>query len=131
MKLSAATYLMVLAGAGLAGTAALAANVVVPKEKCDAAWHMASPNGDTIANGASVPVVLNFTMVDSNKGRSNRRRRVQQGLLFGSRPGGRGDRKGYEVATTSSMKEGRECAKARSRPSRRKATPFADWACLA
>jgi hypothetical protein len=67
MKLSTVTYLMVLAGAGLAGTAALAANVVVPKEKCDAAWHMASPNGDTIANGASVPVVLNFTMVDSNK----------------------------------------------------------------
>lgn len=27
---------------------------------------MASPNGDTIANGAAVPVVLDFTMVDSN-----------------------------------------------------------------
>ena len=34
---------------------------------CDYVWHMASPNGDTIATGASVPVVLNFTMVDSNK----------------------------------------------------------------
>jgi Ca2+-binding EF-hand superfamily protein len=28
---------------------------------------MASPGGDTIAKGAVTPVVLDFTMVDSNK----------------------------------------------------------------
>jgi hypothetical protein len=67
MKLSTVTYLMVLAGASFAASAALAANVVVPKEKCAAAWKMASPGGDAIASGANVPVVLNFTMVDSNK----------------------------------------------------------------
>jgi hypothetical protein len=67
MKLSTVTYLIALAGAGLAGTAAFAANVAVPADKCDAAWHMASPGGDAIASGASVPLVLDFTMVDSNK----------------------------------------------------------------
>jgi hypothetical protein len=67
MKLSTVTYLMVLAGAGLVGGAALAANVVVPKEKCNSAWKLASPHGDAIANGAAVPVVLNFTIVDANK----------------------------------------------------------------
>ena len=67
MKLSTPTYLMVLAGASLVASVALAANVAVPKEKCAAAWKMASPGGDAIASGADVPVVLNFTMVDSNK----------------------------------------------------------------
>jgi hypothetical protein len=67
MKLSTPTYLMVLAGASFAASVALAANVVVPKEKCAAAWKMASPGGDAIAGGADVPVVLNITMVDSNK----------------------------------------------------------------
>ena len=41
-------------------------DAVVPPEKCDAAWSMASPDGDTIAKGAAVPIVLDFTMVDSN-----------------------------------------------------------------
>jgi hypothetical protein len=67
MKLSTVTYLIALAGAGLAGGAALAANVAVPADKCAAAWHMASPGGDAIASGADVPVVMNFTMVDSNQ----------------------------------------------------------------
>jgi hypothetical protein len=67
MKLSTVTYLIALAGAGLAGSAALAANVAVPADKCDAAWHMASPGGDAIASGANVPLVLDFTMVDTNK----------------------------------------------------------------
>ena len=51
MKLSTPTYLMVLAGASLVASVALAANVVVPKEKCAAAWKMASPAGDAIASG--------------------------------------------------------------------------------
>ena len=67
MRFSTLTYISVLAAAGVAAGMAQAADVAVPAEKCDAAWHMASPNGDTIANGAAVPVVLDFTMVDSNK----------------------------------------------------------------
>ncbi len=67
MKRNIVTCLMMLAGASFAASAALAANVVVPKEKCAAAWKMASPHGDAIASGAKVPVVINFTMVDSNK----------------------------------------------------------------
>ena len=66
MRFSTLVYMSVLAAAGVAATMAQAANVAVPAEKCDAAWHMASPNGDTIANGAAVPVVLDFTMVNSN-----------------------------------------------------------------
>jgi hypothetical protein len=67
MRLSTLTYLMVLTGAGFAGSVAQAADVAVPPEKCKAAWSMASPGGDTIAKGAVTPVVLDFTMVDSNK----------------------------------------------------------------
>jgi len=67
MKLSTLTYLMVLAGAGFAGSIAQAADVAVPAEKCAAAWSMASPGGDTLAKDAATPLVLNFTMVDSNK----------------------------------------------------------------
>ena len=40
--------------------------VAVLADKCNSAWSMASPNGDTIAKGATTPFVLNFTMVDSN-----------------------------------------------------------------
>ena len=58
--------LLLLAVAGATAGSALAANVPVPAEKCNAAWAMASPNGDTISKGADVPFVLDFTMVDSN-----------------------------------------------------------------
>lgn len=51
---------------GLTAGGALAAKIPVPSEKCNAAWEMASPNGDTISKGANVPFVLDFTMVDSN-----------------------------------------------------------------
>lgn len=49
-----------------ASAAPSADNVPVPSEKCNAAWTMASPNGDTISKGKDVPFVLDFTMVDSN-----------------------------------------------------------------
>lgn len=52
--------------AGLASGVARAADVAVPADKCDAAWSMASPNGDTIAKDSATPFVLNFTMVDAN-----------------------------------------------------------------
>jgi len=38
-----------------------------PPEKCNSAWSMASPGGDTIAKDAATPLVLDFTMVDSDK----------------------------------------------------------------
>jgi hypothetical protein len=66
MKLSILTCLVVLAGAGLASGVAQAADVAVPADKCDAAWSMASPNGETIAKDAATPFVLNFAMMDSN-----------------------------------------------------------------
>ena len=66
MKLSILTCLVVLAGAGLASGVAQAADVAVPADKCDAAWRMASPNGETIAKDAATPFVLNFAMMDSN-----------------------------------------------------------------
>lgn len=66
MKLHALTFAAVLAATGLAAGTALAATVPVPSEKCNAAWQMASPNGDTLSKGANVPFVLDFTMVDSN-----------------------------------------------------------------
>ena len=49
-----------------AGSTAQAANVAVPPEKCNSAWSMASPGGDTIAKGAVTPLVLDFTMVDTD-----------------------------------------------------------------
>jgi len=66
MKLSILTCLVVLASAGLASGVAQAADVAVPADKCDAAWSMASPNGETIAKDAATPFVLNFAMMDSN-----------------------------------------------------------------
>ena len=104
MRLSTLTYLMVLTGAGFAGSVAQAADVAVPPEKCKAAWSMASPGGDTIAKGAVTPVVLDFTMVDSNKdgaidqGWSDRPRRVQQGLLGRAGQGQRSDREGHGIS---------------------------------
>ncbi len=50
-----------------AAGSAQAADVAVPAEKCDSAWSMASPGGDTISKGAATPLVLDFTVVDSNK----------------------------------------------------------------
>jgi hypothetical protein len=60
-------FAIALSVTGLTAGSALAANIPVPGEKCNAAWEMASPNGDTISKDASVPFVLDFTMVDSNK----------------------------------------------------------------
>ena len=66
MRMITLTSLTLLFAAG-GFTGALAADVAVPAEKCDAAWSMASPNGDAIAKDTTVPFVLDFTMVDSNK----------------------------------------------------------------
>jgi hypothetical protein len=52
--------------AGFAGSVAQAADNRRPARKMRP-WSMASPGGDTIAKGAVTPVVLDFTMVDSNK----------------------------------------------------------------
>lgn len=55
-----------LVATGLTVGSAFAASVPVPAEKCNAAWAMASPNGDTLSKGKNVPFVLDFTMVDSD-----------------------------------------------------------------
>jgi len=65
------------------GSAAQAANVAVPAEKCDSAWSMASPGGDTIAKGAATALVLDFTMVDSNKDGVIDKDEFKQSLLGG------------------------------------------------
>ena len=67
MRMITLTSLTLLFAAGGFNGGALAADVAVPAEKCDAAWSMASPNGDAIAKDTTVPFVLDFTMVDSNK----------------------------------------------------------------
>jgi hypothetical protein len=68
MKLAtiASTALLLNGTLVFAGNAQ-AANVAVPAEKCNSAWSMASPGGDTIVKGATTPLVLDFTMVDTNK----------------------------------------------------------------
>jgi hypothetical protein len=67
MRRHVRTTALALAIATSTAGAALAAKIPVPAEKCNAAWAMASPNGDSISNGQNVPFVLNFTMVDTNK----------------------------------------------------------------
>lgn len=67
MRLGSTGLAVALTATGLAAGSAFAANIPVPTEKCNAAWEMASPNGDTLSKGANVPFVLDFTMVDSDK----------------------------------------------------------------
>ena len=35
--------------------------------KCESAWKMAAPNGDTLSKDKAVPYVVNFQMVDTDK----------------------------------------------------------------
>jgi EF hand len=57
--LSAALIVCGFAGSAFAADA-------LDDAKCDAAWTMASPNGDTITKDQAVPYVIDFTMVDSD-----------------------------------------------------------------
>lgn len=67
MKLVTLTCLAGVLAIGFGSSVALAEDMAVPGDKCDAAWSMASPGGDTISKDANVPFVMDFTMVDSNK----------------------------------------------------------------
>jgi hypothetical protein len=67
MRLATLTFLATVLAIGFGSGIAQAAETAVPAEKCDAAWSMASPGGDTISKGATVPFVIDFTMVDSDK----------------------------------------------------------------
>jgi hypothetical protein len=67
MKLVNLTCLAGLLAIGFGSSVALAADMAVPADKCNKAWSMASPGGDTISKGANVPFVMDFTMVDSDK----------------------------------------------------------------
>ena len=67
MRLTILTCAAVLLGA---------ANVAQAAEKgkplddaqCKAAWTIVSPNGAAISNAKPVPSIIDWTMVDSNKG---------------------------------------------------------------
>ena len=59
MKLSTLMTATVLLSACLASGSAYALD-------CDAAWTMASPNGDTISKDTTTPYVIDYTMVDSD-----------------------------------------------------------------
>lgn len=66
MKLVNLTCLAGLFAIGFGSSLALAADMAVPADKCDKAWSMASPAGDAIMKGDTVPFVMDFTMVDSD-----------------------------------------------------------------
>ena len=66
MKLVNLTCLAGMLAIGFGSSVVLAADMAVPADKCDTAWSMASPGGDTISKGANVPFVMDFTMVDSD-----------------------------------------------------------------
>lgn len=81
MKLATLTSLVVLLGTGYAFAGAGAPvpegsqkpdpsgrpSAVLDDSKCQSAWKMASPNGDTLSQDKAVPYVVNFQMVDSDK----------------------------------------------------------------
>ena len=67
MRMITLTSLTILfAACGFTG-GTIAADIAVPAQKCNATRSIASPNGDAIAKDTTVPFVLDFTMVDSNK----------------------------------------------------------------
>ena len=66
MRLTLLTGAIVLIGAA---TGAVAAEKGAPLDdaQCKAAWTVVSPNGAAISEGETVPSIINFTMVDTNK----------------------------------------------------------------
>jgi hypothetical protein len=65
MRLTLLTGAIVLIGA----TGAVAAEKGAPLDdaQCKAAWTIVSPNGAAISEGETVPSIIDFTMVDTNK----------------------------------------------------------------
>jgi len=68
MKLTtlASTVALVTVGLAFSGVAQAAKDSLDPSQ-CNAAWSMASPNGETLSEGKAVDYVIDFTMVDSNQ----------------------------------------------------------------
>jgi hypothetical protein len=66
MKLTLLTGAIVLIAAA---TGAVAAEKIAPLDdaQCKAAWTIVSPNGAAISEGETVPSIVDFTMVDTNK----------------------------------------------------------------
>jgi hypothetical protein len=62
----ATTAALLTAGLVFAGAAQAATGGSLDPSKCDAAWTMASPNGDTLSKDQAVHYVINFTMVDTD-----------------------------------------------------------------
>ncbi len=69
MKLATLSCSMLLLGALAFAGAAQAADekgAALDDAQCQAAWKMASPNGDTLSKDQVEPYVINFTMVDTD-----------------------------------------------------------------
>ena len=66
MKAVFVSAAMVLLGSTL-GAQAAEKGQPLNDEQCKAAWTIVSPNGATVSKGETVPSIIDWTMVDSNK----------------------------------------------------------------
>jgi hypothetical protein len=66
MRLTLLTAAIVLIGAAT-GASAAEKGAPLDDAQCKAAWTIVSPNGAAISQGETVPSIIDFTMVDTNK----------------------------------------------------------------
>ena len=66
MRLTLLTVAIVLTGAAT-GAGAAEKGAPLDDAQCKAAWTIVSPNGAAISQGETVPSIIDFTMVDTNK----------------------------------------------------------------
>jgi hypothetical protein len=66
MRLTLLTVAIVLTGAAT-GAGAAEKGAPLDDAQCKAAWTIVSPNGAAISEGETVPSIIDFTMVDTNK----------------------------------------------------------------
>jgi hypothetical protein len=66
MRLTLLTVAIVLTGAAT-GASAAEKGAPLDDAQCKAAWTVVSPNGAAISEGETVPSIIDFTMVDTNK----------------------------------------------------------------
>jgi len=76
MRLTILISATILVGA-VSGAQAAEKGKPLDDAQCKATWTVVSPNGAAISKDKPVPSIIDWTMVDSNKGRDNRRQRVQ------------------------------------------------------
>ena len=66
MRLTLLTVAIVLTGAAT-GAGAAKKGAPLDDVQCKAAWTIVSPNSKAITQGETVPSIIDFTMVDTNK----------------------------------------------------------------